>query len=199
MLNKVKDTLLFIAIVSLVLWLYFFRKPTKSVVDFSDMSKYTKVLTLHDTTYKKEYIRTYKQGDSIPYAVIDSVQIPVHDTIRIITEYSQIKAYSDTIRKDSNTFVINDTIGQNRIISRGFIANLTTKTIVSREYYAKKPTYDLFWGIRGDFRPSNGLEVLSPSLMLNAKNKALIGLSVDINKNYDIGYSGSLYFKLGKK
>jgi hypothetical protein len=35
--------------------------------------------------------------------------------------------------------------------------------------------------------------------MLNAKNKALIGLNVNINKNNNIGYSGSLYFKIGKK
>jgi len=42
------------------------------------------------------------------------------------------------------------------------------------------------------------LEVLSPSLMLSVKNKALIGFSVDISKNYNVGYSGSFYLKLGK-
>jgi hypothetical protein len=111
----------------------------------------------------------------------------------------RIKVYSDTIKKDSNIFVVNDTISQNRIISRGFKANLTEKTIITREYYAKKATNTLYWGIRGSYSPLNGLEVLSPSLMLGVKNKALIGLSVDINKNYNIGYSGSLYFKIGKK
>ena len=193
----VKDNILFIAIVLLVLWLYFLLKPTYIKTPI-DLSKYKKVETIHDTIYSKVYINRYKKGDSIPYKVIDTLYTHISDTIRIISDYNQVKAYSDTIKKDSNIFVVNDTISQNRIIARGFKANLTEKTIIRREYYASKPTNTLYWGIRGSYSPLNGLEVLSPSLMLGVKNKALIGLSVDINKNYNIGYSGSIYFKIGK-
>ena len=198
-MNFIKNNILFIAVMLLVLWLYFLLKPKQDdKVDFSGI-KYNKVLTQHDTTYKKVYISTYKKGNDIPFYIIDSVHIPVHDTLYVLNDYMRIKAYSDTIKKDSNIFVINDTISQNRIISRGFKANLTEKTIILREFYASKPTNTLYWGIRGSYSPLNGLEVLSPSLMLSVKNKALIGFSVDINKNYNIGYSGSLYFKIGKK
>jgi hypothetical protein len=145
------------------------------------------------------YINTYKKGNDIPFYIIDSLIVPIHDTIRIISDYNRIYAYSDTIKKDSNTFVIDDTISQNRIISRGFTAKLTEKTIYVKEYYAQKAKFGLYYGIRGDFSQYNGLEVLSPGLMLNAKNKALIGLNVNINKNYNISYSGSIYFKIGKK
>jgi hypothetical protein len=144
------------------------------------------------------YVSTYKKGNDIPFYIIDSVIVPIHDTLYVLSDYMRIYAYSDTIKKDSNIFVVNDTISQNRIISRGFTANLTEKTIIKREYYASKSTNTLYWGIRGSYSPLNGLEVLSPSLMLSVKNKALIGLSVDINKNYNIGYSGSIYFKIGK-
>ena len=196
----IKDNILFIAIVLFVLWLYFLVKPTyiSRMPNGFDPSKFKKVQVIHDTEYIKMYINKYKKGDSIPYAVVDSIKVPVHDTVRIVSDYSRIYAYSDTINKDSNIFVINDTIGQNRIISRGFKAQITQKTIISREFYASKPTNTLYWGIRGSYRPLNGLEVLSPSLMLSVKNKALIGLSVDINKNYNIGYSGGIYFKIGK-
>jgi len=194
-----KNNILFIAVMLLVLWLYFLLKPKEeNKVDFSGI-KYTKIKEYHDTTYKTLYVNTYKNGKDIPFYIIDSVQIPVHDTIRIISDYNRVYAYSDTIKKDSNIFVVNDTISQNRIISRGFKANLTEKTIITREYYASKPTNTLYWGIRGSYSPLNGLEVLSPSLMLSVKNKALIGLSVDINKNYNIGYSGGIYFKISKK
>ena len=193
----IKDNILFIAIVLLVLWLYFLVKPTYRKTPI-DLSKYKKVLTTHDTLYAKVYINRYRKGDSIPYKVIDTLYTHISDTIRIISDYNQVKAYSDTIRKDSNIFVIDDTIGQNRIISRGFKASLTQKTIILREFYASKPTNTLYWGIRGSYSPLNGLEVLSPSLMLSVKNKALIGLSVDINKNYNIGYSGGIYLKIGK-
>tara|TARA_R110000823_G_scaffold71471_3_gene164791 strand:- start:518 stop:1108 length:591 start_codon:yes stop_codon:yes gene_type:complete len=193
----VKDNILFIAIVLLVLWLYFFVKPTYIKTPI-DLSKYKKVLTIHDTIYSKAYINRYRKGDSIPYKVIDTLYTHISDTIRIVADYNQVKAYSDTIRKDSNIFVIDDTISQNRIIARGFKAELTQKTIILREFYASKPTNTLYWGIRGSYSPLNGLEVLSPSLMLSVRNKALIGLSVDISKNYNIGYSGSIYFKIGK-
>ena len=195
----VKNNILFIAVILLVLWLYFLLKPKQEdKVDFSNI-KFTKILTVHDTTYKTLYINTYKKGNDIPFYIIDSLQVRIHDTLYVLNDYYKVKAYSDTIKKDSNIFVVNDTISQNRIISRGFKANLTEKTIIKREYYASKPTNTLYWGIRGSYSPLNGLEVLSPSLMLSVKNKALIGLSVDINKNYNIGYSGSLYFKIGKK
>jgi hypothetical protein len=194
----IKDNILFIAIVLLVLWLYFLVKPTYIKTPI-DLSKYKKVETIHDTLYAKVYINRYRKGDSIPYKVIDTLYTHISDTIRIISDYSQVKAYSDTIKKDSNIFVIDDTISQNRIISRGFKADITQKTIVVREFYASKATNTLYWGIRGSYRPLVGLEVLSPSLMLSVKNKALIGLSVDISKNYNIGYSGGIYFKIGKK
>jgi hypothetical protein len=196
-----KNNILFIAVILLVLWLYFLLKPTylPRIGKQFDTSQYKKIVEIHDTTYKTLYVNTYKKGNDIPFYIIDSVQIPVHDTLYVLNDYYKVKAYSDTIKKDSNIFVVNDTISQNRIIARGFKANLTEKTIITREYYASKPTNTLYWGIRGSYSPLNGLEVLSPSLMLGVKNKALIGFSVDINKNYNIGYSGSLYFKIGKK
>jgi len=193
----IKNNILFIAIVLLVLWLYFLVKPTYIKTSL-DLSKYKKIQTIHDTLYAKVYINRYRKGDSIPYKVIDTLYTHISDTIRIISDYNQVKAYSDTIKKDSNIFVIDDTISQNRIISRGFKADITQKTIVVREFYASKPTNTLYWGIRGSYSPLNGLEVLSPSLMLSVRNKALIGLSVDISKNYNIGYSGGIYFKIGK-
>ena len=193
----IKNNILFIAIVLLVLWLYFLVKPTYIKTPL-DLSKFKKVQTIHDTLYAKVYINRYRKGDSIPYKVIDTIYTHISDTIRIVADYSQVKAYSDTIKKDSNIFVIDDTISQNRIISRGFKADITQKTIIVREFYASKPTNTLYWGIRGSYSPLNGLEVLSPSLMLSVRNKALIGLSVDISKNYNIGYSGGIYLKIGK-
>ena len=156
------------------------------------------VITKYDTIVEIKNIVKYKRGESIPFVVLDTIVKIEYDTIRIMSDYNRIYAYSDTIRKDSNIFVIDDTISQNRIIARGFKAELTQKTIILREFYASKPTNTLYWGIRGSYSPLNGLEVLSPSLMLSVRNKALIGLSVDISKNYNIGYSGGIYFKIGK-
>ena len=160
---------------------------------------------VHDTITKKVLTTRWKQGKDIPYVVIatdtvhDSVRYLVHDTVQILTDYMRIYAYSDTINVDSNTFVINDTISQNKIQSRGFEAKITEKTILTTITKTPKAKNSLYLGFRGDLSGSNGLEVLSPGIILNAKNKALIGLNLNINKNFNIGYSGSIYFKIGKK
>ena len=196
----VKNNILFIAIVLLVLWLYFLVKPSylPRVPNGFDTSKFNKVQVIHDTEYVKVYRNLYKKGDSIPYVIVTTDTTTIYDTLRILQDYSVKKAYKDTIKVDSSIFVITDTISHNKIQNRQFEAKIAQKTIITREYYASKPTNTLYWGIRGSYSPLNGLEVLSPSLMLSVKNKALIGLSVDISKNYNIGYSGGIYFKIGK-
>lgn len=198
---RIKDIII-LAIV-IVLWLFFFWNSSyiPEKVDFSNMRNYRKIVEVHDTIYNTRTTQVYKKGTSIPYKVIvhDSVQIPIHDTLYILSDYMRKYAYSDTINQDSNTFVIKDTISQNKILSRSFEAKITQKTILTKQLYVEKPKNTLYLGFRGDFRPSDGLQVLSPSLMLNAKNKALIGLSFDLYKNGGFGYSGSLYLKIGKK
>jgi hypothetical protein len=194
-MTTIKEYLIIILAFFAMVWLYESCHSSDAVV----------VSVKTDTVYQTKVSTRWKQGKDIPYVIIatdtvrDSVQITVHDTIRIMTDYMRIYAYSDTINVDSNTFVINDTISQNKIQSRGFEAKITEKTILTTITKETKPKNTLYLGFRGDLSGSNGLEVLSPGIMLNAKNKALIGLNLNINKNYNIGYSGSVYFKIGKK
>ena len=194
-MKAIKDYLIIILAFFAMVWLYESCHSSSAVIE--------SVKT--DTVYQTKVSTRWKQGKDIPYVIIatdtvhDSVQITVHDTIRIVSDYMRTYAYSDTINVDSNTFVINDTISQNKIQSRGFEAKITEKTILTTITKAAKAKNTLYLGFRGDLSESNGLEVLSPGIMLNAKNKALIGLNVNINKNFNIGYSGSVYFKIGKK
>jgi hypothetical protein len=196
---RIKDILL-VAIVLIVLWLLFFKDSTY-VGSPKNLSNYKKVAEIHDTVFQEKTLVKYKQGKDIQSYIIltDTVEHIIHDTVKVLNDYFAVKAYVDTIKKDSNTFVITDTISQNKILSRSFMANLTEKTIITKQLYVEKPKNTLYLGFRGDFRPLNGLQVVSPSLMLNAKNKALIGLSLDLYKIGGIGYSGSFYLKIGKK
>jgi hypothetical protein len=197
-MKHLRDYILIISFFFLGVFAYESCHKTNKSEDI-DLSKYEKVKEVHDTVYQKTYRKTYIKGDSIPYVIIATDTIATHDTAFIMYDYNVSRAYSDTIKQDSNIFVINDTISQNSIKSRSFEANITEKTIYVKQFYAEKAKYRLYYGIRGDFSQSNGLEVLSPGLMLNAKNKALIGLNLNINKNNNMSYSGSLYFKIGKK
>jgi hypothetical protein len=198
-MKHLRDYILIVSFFFLGVFAYESCHKTDKKVDFSDMRNYNKIKEIHDTVYLKTYRKTYIKGDSIPYVIIATDTTTIHDTAFIMYDYNVSRAYSDTIKQDSNIFVINDTISQNSIKSRSFESKITEKTIYVKEFYAEKAKYRLYYGIRGDFSPSNGLEVLSPGLMLSAKNKALIGLNLNINKINNISYSGSLYFKIGKK
>ena len=198
-MQHLRDYILIIGFFFLGVFAYESCHKSYKKADFTDMSNYNKIKEIHDTVYLKTYRKTYIKGDSIPFVIIDVDTTTIHDTAFIMYDYNLSRAYSDTIKQDSNIFVINDTISQNSIKSRSFESKITEKTIYVKEFYAEKAKYRLFYGIRGDFSPSNGLEVLSPGLMLSAKNKALIGLNLNINKNNNVSYSGSLYFKIGKK
>jgi hypothetical protein len=194
-MRAIKEYIIIILAFFAMVWLYESCHSSNAVIE--------SIKT--DTVYQTKVTTKWKQGKDIPYVIIatdtvrDSVQYTVHDTIRIVSDYMRTYAYSDTIKVDSNTFVINDTISQNKIQSRGFEAKITEKTILTTITKAAKAKNTLYLGFRGDLSGLNGLEVLSPGIVLNAKNKALIGLNLNISKNFNIGYSVGAYIKIGKK
>jgi len=191
-MTAIRDYLIIILAFFSMVWLYESCHRSSAVVEY--------VKT--DTVYKTNVTSRWMKGNSIPYVIIDSVHdsvhITLHDTIRIVSDYMRTYAYSDTINVDSNTFVISDTISQNKIQSRKFEAKITEKTIVNTITKEAKAKNSLYLGFRGDLSPSNGLEVLSPGIALNFKNKALIGLNVDLGLNRQIRYGLGVYFKIGK-
>ena len=193
-MKAIKDYLIIILCFFAMVWVYDSFHNTSAVIE--------SVKT--DTVYQKVTNTRWKQGKDIPYVIIatdtvhDSVRYLVHDTVQILTDYMRTYAYSDTINVDSNTFVINDTISQNKIQSRGFEAKITEKTILTTITKTPKAKNTLYLGFRGDLSEANGLEVLSPGIMLNAKNKALIGLNVDLGLNRQVRYGLGVYFKISK-
>jgi hypothetical protein len=191
-MTAIRDYLIIILAFFSMVWLYESCHRSSAVVEY--------VKT--DTVYKTNVTTRWMKGNLIPFVIIDSVHdsvhITLHDTIRIVSDYMRTYAYSDTINVDSNTFVISDTISQNKIQSRKFEAKITEKTIVNTITKEAKAKNSLYLGFRGDLRPSNGLEVLSPGIALNVKNKALIGLNVDLGLNREIRYGLGVYFKIGK-
>jgi len=193
-MKHIKDYLIIILAFFAAVWLYESCHSSSPVI----------VSVKTDTVYKTNTSTRWMKGKDIPYVIIatdtvhDSVRFLVHDTVQILTDYMRTYAYSDTINVDSNTFVINDTISQNKIQSRGFEAKITEKTILTTITKTPKAKNTLYLGFRGDLSESNGLEVLSPGIVLNVKNKALMGLNVDLGLNGQIRFGAGIYFKISK-
>lgn len=174
-----------IAVLLVVVILFLITNPTYK----------SSVIVKTDTLYQQKTFTKYKKGSDIYSYIIktDSVYIPVHDTIKIISDYSRVYSYLDTIRLDTNNVVfIQDTITQNKIIGRGFSANLSEKTIIETRTITPKPKNALYLGVTGDLRQDKSLQGVGIGLMLKVKEKAVIGLGFDSN-NF---IRTSFYFKL---
>ena len=174
-----------IAVLLVVVILFLITNPTYK----------SSVIVKIDTLYQQKTFTKYKKGSDIYSYIIktDSVFIPVHDTIKIISDYSRVYSYLDTIRLDTNNVVyIQDTITQNRIIGRGFSANLSEKTIIQTKTITPKPKNALYLGVLADLRQDKSLQGVGIGLMLKVKDRALIGVGFDSN-NF---IRTSFYFKL---
>lgn len=174
-----------IAVLLVVVILFLITNPTYK----------SSVIVKTDTLYQQKTFTKYKKGSDIYSYIIktDSVFIPVHDTIKIISDYSRVYSYLDTIRLDTNNVVfIQDTITQNKIIGRGFSANLSEKTIIETRTITPKPKNALYLGLLADLRQDKSLQGVGIGLMLKVKDRALIGVGFDSN-NF---IRTSFYFKL---
>ena len=177
---------LVIAVLLIVVALFLFSDPS-----YNGGS----VTIVRDTVYQQKTFTKYKKGSDIYSYIIktDSVFIPVHDTIKIVSDYSRVYSYLDTIRLDTNNVVfIKDTITQNRIIGRGFSANLSEKTIIETRTITPKPKNALYLGLLADLRQDKSLQGVGIGAMLKVKDRALIGVGFDSN-NF---IRTSFYFKL---
>ena len=143
---KIAKNILILALIVVVL--FFVLAPNKEIGS-------TKVITKIDTITKNITTTKYKKGNDIPFVVLDTLyQIDeVHDTTYIVNDYNTIKAYSDTLQINTdNSVYIKDTITQNRIIGRSYVANLSEKTITITNDIYHKPKNELFIGLLGDIR-----------------------------------------------
>lgn len=176
-----------IIIVAILLILLFFMlmdpKPSED-----------RVITKTDTLVQlKEYTK-YEKGKNIYHKVLDTIyrldKVQIHDTAFIIKDYNQVVAYSDTIKRDSNVFIINDTISQNKIQSRGFKSTIAEKTIIITKDIYHKSKNEFYLGLVGDVRRIDNKVAVGVGMMYK-KQKEVYTFSITANQ-FNIG----LYKKL---
>jgi hypothetical protein len=124
--------------------------------------KYTKdeplILTKIDTLYEQKTVTKYTKGKDIPYFILDEdihtieFRDTIHDTITIVKDYYTTKVFTDTFTIDSSKFTIIDTISQNTIQGRQFLADIREKTIrITNDIYHRDKNA-FYLGVLGDLR-----------------------------------------------
>lgn len=155
-------------------------------------ARYTKTdpVIFKDTVYQQKTFTKFIKGKSIPFVVLDTIYIVdrVTDTIKIISDYSRVYSYSDTIRIDSIGYAyIQDTISQNKIQGRGFSANFNLPTITITKLIEQKSKNQLYLGFIGDLKHSNGQIGIGGSIALKTAKNTLYTATATMN-GYSFGY-----------
>lgn len=157
-----------------------------------DDATYTKTdpIVVSDTVYQEKTFTKYIKGKSIPFVVLDTIYKidEVHDTITIISDYSRVYSYSDTIRIDSLGYAyIQDTISQNKIQGRGFSASFNLPTITVTKLIEPKRKNELYLGFIGDLRHDNKQIGIGGSIALKTAKNTLFVANATMN-GYSFGY-----------
>ena len=130
-----------------------------------------------DTIYKHDTLVVYKKGKSIPFVTLDTIYEidQIHDTTYIVKDYLTPKAYSDTLRINTdNSVYIFDTISQNKIIGRSYVAQIKEKTIYKTNFIQLKFKNEFFIGLIGDLRRSDNMLGVGVGLNYKKQNESYI-------------------------
>ena len=152
------------------------------------------IITKYDTIVEIKNIVKYKRGQSIPFVVLDTiVKIDeVHDTIRIMSDYSRIYAYYDTLKLDSAQYVyVSDTISQNKILGRGYGGHFVQKEIRIQTTKIMPPKFAVYWGVLGDYRAYDKKVGFGFGLAFKMPKNGLFTLGATTNQ-----YSLGIYKKI---
>lgn len=174
-----KDIVIVLLIAVLIFFIYDDATSTK-----------VEPIVLTDTVYQQKTFTKYIKGKSIPFVVLDTTYLidEVHDTITIVKDYNEVKAYSDTIRIDSIGYAyIQDTISQNKIQGRGFSANFSLPTITITKLIEPKRKNELYLGFIGDLIHDNGRIGIGGSIALKTAKNTLFVANATMN-SYSFGY-----------
>ena len=146
------------------------------------------ITTQIDTVVTTKTFTKYIKGDKIPFKVLDTIytDTTIYDTTYIVKDYNQAKEYTDSIKQDSNLFIIKDTISQNRIIGRSFQAKIQEKTITITNNIQAKNKVALYLGLRSDL--NNEKMNHNITLSLKTRNKGLFSVGYGMS-GYSISYS----------
>ena len=147
----------------------------------------TVTTTIDTVTVTKEFTK-FTKGDKIPFKILDTIYKQSYDTTYIVKDYQQVKEFTDSIRQDSNLFVIKDTISQNRIIGRSFQAKIQEKTIKITNNIQDKPKSALYIGFRSDISQDYTKVNHNISLSFKTRQRGLFSVGYGMS-GYSIGYS----------
>ena len=152
------------------------------------------ILTKIDTVYQEKTFTKFTKGKDIPYLVLQDNYIldTILDTITIVKDYLTVKVFTDTFTIDSSKFTIIDTISQNTIQGRRFLADIKERTITITNDIHHKDKNTFYLGVLGDLRRFDNKLGLGVGLTFKTAKNDLFNFGISTNQ-YSVGYYKKIF------
>lgn len=194
-----------IAIIVLIAIIVMMRacQPAKPTVPSSTVNvggkPYTEVSHTIDTQYVPVVKKLYKKGKDIYHDTIIYVNVPIgSDTAAILKDYFAKKIYIDTLKLDDNLgyIVVNDTVYQNSILGRFWLASVNKIKITDQLVVKELPRNQLYLGLTTGFDRANFINYLGPTMMLKTKTDKVYSVGIGYSATKTVSIQGSVYWKI---
>ena len=155
--------------------------PTEPITVVKIETKYDTIVETVPTYIPKYKTRVKWKTKTVHDTIEIHDTIPV-DTASVLEEYFAAYAYTDTLKKDSVTCIINATLSQNKILSRGIKYNLVyPTTIIQTEREVNKRELYVGFGLGGDRQQ---ISYAGSELILRTKKDKLYGVGIGVNNSF---------------
>jgi hypothetical protein len=134
----------------------------------------------------------------IPYPVHDTLLMPV-DTAAILKDFYVKNEVKETLTLPNGlgTIALNETISQNKVLSRSFDAKVKQKVIKDTIYTPEPKKTQLFFGFDANFDKPNVVRLMGLGLILKDKSDRLYKVSTGVNNTVVNGLSGEFQPYIG--
>ena len=116
----------------------------------------------------------------------------VRDTITIVKDYLTTKVFTDTFTIDSSKFTIIDTISENTIQGRRFLADIKERTIRITNDIHHKDKNTFYLGVLGDLRRFDNKLGIGVGLTFKTAKNDLFNFGISTNQ-YSVGYYKKIF------
>jgi len=176
---------------------FYFRgcgKNTSDSVQIRDS-----IRTVMDTQYVSTTKTKYIKGKYIRIDTVIYVKVPYLDSAAIDSieeNYYAQNVYKDTLKIDDSNIFITDTISENNIKSRYYVANIKERYITNTEYITKAFKRSYFWGPSAGVGFNGKLTDVGFDFFMETPKRRIYGLGLSNNINGGVSIKGNLLIKL---
>lgn len=177
------------------------NKENKPIITKVDGKKYELLKHNVDTIVIKNTQTIIKEGKDIYHETIvydtTYLSLPI-DTSKILSQYFTTVIYKDTLKlKDSLGYItLIDTITQNKIDGRKWIANVNKLTINNTTYLKELPRNQVYIGFNGEVNKTNLVNGVGLGFIFKNKKDNIYLINAGVNTRLTPYINGGMYWKI---